>query len=128
MTNSEIYACCSGPWNLNSCVNIFIFLSGTLGKTSLAANSIAYTIIPLVYTIPFGLSTAATARIGYLLAQDNVKSAKKLTQLILILTIIFALLAVLLVEMLRDQLINMFSSSVPVQELTKQIWNYVCLL
>ena len=106
----------------------FIFLSGTLGKTSLAANSIAYTIIPLVYTIPFGLSTAATARIGYLLAQDNVKSAKKLTQLILILTIIFALLAVLLVEMLRDQLINMFSSSVPVQELTKQIWNYVCLL
>ena len=56
----------------------FIFLSGTLGPKPLAANSIAYVLIPMCYTIPSGLSIATTTKVGFLMARGKVARAKEL--------------------------------------------------
>ena len=106
----------------------FIFLSGTLGPKELAANSVAYTLIPISYTIPSGLSIATTARVGALLAQGRVKSAKALTRAVGIVTLCLATLISTTVFLARDPIIGAFSSEEDVQELARSVWVYLCVL
>jgi MATE family multidrug resistance protein len=106
----------------------FIFLSGTLGPTELAANSVAYTLIPISFTIPSGLSIATTARVGALLAQGRVKSAKALTRAVGMVTIALASIVFVTTFFGREVIIGAFSSDRAVQELARSIWLYLCSL
>ena len=106
----------------------FIFLSGTLGPKELAANSVAYTLIPMSFTIPSGLSIATTARVGALLAQGRVKAAKSLTRAVGVVTICLATLIMAIVYFGQNGIISAFSTDPEVQDLAKDIWMYLCIL
>jgi MATE family multidrug resistance protein len=105
----------------------FVFISGELGATALAANSILYTLIPMCYTMPSGLSIATTTRVGALLAQGKVRSAKQLTRNVAIVTLCLGLTSAILIWLAREPLIYTFSVDPEVQALARSVWPRLCL-
>jgi MATE family multidrug resistance protein len=105
----------------------FVFISGELGETALAANSILYTLIPMCYTVPSGLSIATTTRVGALLAQGKVRGAKQLTRNVAIVTICLGCTSAIVIWLLREPLIYTFAVDPNVQDLARSIWPRLCL-
>ena len=103
----------------------FIFLSGTLGETALAASSAAYTLIPMAYTIPSGLSIATTARVGALLAQGRVKAAKQLTRAVALVTVALGTISAVLIFALREPILSAFLTEPEAKDLARSIWFYL---
>ena len=55
------------------------FSVGTLGVTSFAIHSIPYSLIPLHFMLPLGLSIALSVGIGHSLGSGDIRSLKKVS-------------------------------------------------
>lgn len=106
----------------------FIALSGLLGQHELAASSIAYNLIPIMFTVPSGVAIATTARIGALLAQGNVPKAKTLAKAVFALTLCCTATVITLVYAFEDRIISLFSTTndLEVRALAHSVWPMVC--
>ena len=104
----------------------FVFLSGEISAAALAANSICYNLIPICFTIPSGLSIGICARVGALLAQGRVKSARSLSDRILIVACVLGVAVAIIVGGFRDLIISGFSSDEEVNALARKIWPLLC--
>lgn len=106
----------------------FIAMSGLLGRNELAASAITYNLIPLMFTVPSGVSIATTARVGALLAQGKVVRAQKLARAVFLLTFCVTVTIAGCVLLLERPITSLFSkdSDVEVRALTHSVWPLVC--
>jgi len=82
-----------------------------LGTNELAAQSILLTLSSVTYTIPFGISIAATNRVGNALGANLVKKAKIASMSALLFAVVFGLFNSTLILLTRNHLGYLFSSN-----------------
>jgi Na+-driven multidrug efflux pump len=105
----------------------FAFMAGQLGTKALAAHSVAYNYIPLVFMIPLGVSIGQSVRVATLLGQGEIETAKQVAKWSTVACLVGVFTIVFLMYMAKDALIRPFSTDVEVHQLTVDIWGYVCI-
>jgi MATE family multidrug resistance protein len=85
-----------------------------LGTVSLAAQSVVVQTSGLLYTIPFGISIAASNRIGNLVGRGDHRSAKIASRVSLALAIIFGMSNSTMLLLLKDRWGRLFSENADV--------------
>jgi MATE family multidrug resistance protein len=100
--------------------------TGQFGTASLAAYSIAYSLVPLCFMVPMGLSTGVTVRVGQLMAEGKVRLAQAVARhaFAVVLAVVSAIgLTALL---LRSRIVAVFTHDTEVEALAAQVWPLVC--
>ncbi|KAG0053769.1 hypothetical protein BGZ83_000481 [Gryganskiella cystojenkinii] len=85
-----------------------------LGTVTLAAQSVVVQTSGLLYTIPFGISVAASNRVGNLIGMGDHRSAMIASRCSIILAILFGLLNSMMLLLLKNRWGRMFSEDVEV--------------
>ena len=106
---------------------LFIFAAGELGTIALAANSIAYSLIPICFTVPLGLQVGLTTRVGHLMAQGQPARARELVVVVMSVALAMAVFVASLVFWQRNNIILSYSDNVKVAETAKSIWTPLSL-
>ncbi|KAF9133632.1 hypothetical protein BGW39_009360 [Mortierella sp. 14UC] len=98
-----------------------------LGTISLAAQSVVVQTSGLLYTIPFGISIAASNRIGNLIGKGDHRSAKIASRVSLALAIIFGMSNSTMLLLLKDRWGRLFSEDVDVVKTVAMVLPLVAL-
>jgi len=104
---------------------VVCFLSGRFGSISLAAHTVAYTIVPISFMIPLGFSIGLATRIGALLAMKKVDLAKRVAFYAEFACMACVGLNCLIVATFRDHIVRLFTKDPEAIELCGKIWPYV---
>ena len=102
------------------------FMAGELGTASLAAHTIVYTVVPALFMVPFGVCIGISSRVGTLLAQGRVKTAKKINCWALSVAVILVVVQAVATYCLADQVLGLFSVDPEVIAQGRRIWPWVC--
>lgn len=105
---------------------IMTFLAGSYGVVPLAAHTIAYTLVPLLYMICLGVSIGLVNRMGHMLAYEP-KYARLMASWTVGFVVLLALLATTLLMTNRRSIIHLFSEDHEVVQMALQIWPYAAL-
>ena len=111
-----------GLTRAHSYFEVFIFLAGEFGTVALAANSIAYSFIPVCFTIPLGIQVGLTSRVGDLLARGQHQAAGALMRAVFTFALGLALATGITVFFARDALIGVYTNNPRVAETARLIW------
>ncbi|KAF9146877.1 hypothetical protein BGX30_005087 [Mortierella sp. GBA39] len=98
-----------------------------LGTVNLAAQSVVVQTSSLLYTIPFGVSIAASNRVGNLIGRGDHRSAKIASRVSLVLAIIFGMFNSTMLLLLKDRWGRLFSDDVDVVKTVAMILPLVAL-
>ncbi|KAG0281659.1 hypothetical protein BGZ95_001018 [Linnemannia exigua] len=98
-----------------------------LGTVSLAAQSVVVQTSALLYTIPFGVSIAASNRVGNLIGKGDHRSAKIASRVSLALAIIFGMSNSTMLLLLKDRWGLLFSDDVDVVKTVAMVLPLVAL-
>jgi len=79
-------------------------LMGRLGTTALAAHQIALQIAAILFMVPFGISMAATVRVGHAVGRGDTQATRRAGFTAIGLGVVFMALMTLLVVLTRDLL------------------------
>lgn len=107
---------------------VVAFMGGHLGAKQLAAHSIAYSMVPLAFMVPLGISVGLTTRTGALLAHRRVAMAKRLAQYAVAAGVVSQSLLAGLLFVGRDGVIGLYTADPEVVRLAKEIWPWVMVL
>jgi len=105
----------------------FAFMAGRLGTKALAAHSVAYNYIPLVFMMPIGVAIGQSVRVATLLGKGEVESAKQVAKWSTGVCLGVLFVIVFIMYCARDRLIRPFTTDAEVHELTKDIWGHMCI-
>ena len=115
----------NNEWWYWECVCI---LAGDLGELELASHTIAYNVVPLAFMLPLGLAIAVTTRVGNLLAQGKLASARMVSYFALFGAVISGMVSFSVSYFAREQIISAFAGDdKEVYDMTEKIWMYVCI-
>jgi multidrug resistance protein, MATE family len=92
-------------WGLFSSAALLV---GWIGTTALAAHQIALQVATVVFMIPFGISLAATVRVGHAVGRRDLPAARRAGFSAIALSVIIMLVTTLLVVLLRNVLPLLF--------------------
>ncbi|KAK3835971.1 MAG: putative MATE efflux family protein subfamily [Linnemannia elongata] len=98
-----------------------------LGTVNLAAQSVVVQTSALLYTIPFGVSIAASNRVGNLIGKGDHRSAKIASRVSLALAIIFGMFNSTMLLLLKDSWGRLFSDDVDVVRTVAMVLPLVAL-
>ncbi|XP_069471280.1 multidrug and toxin extrusion protein 1-like [Ambystoma mexicanum] len=94
------------------------FLAGLISVTELGAQSVLYQIATLIYMVPYGVSIAASVRVGNALGAGNVQQAKSSVLVALYATVVFITLDTILLSGLKNTVSRLFTSDKGISDLT----------
>lgn len=116
---------CAEWWSWEIC----IFLIGLLGSTPLAANIVYISLVPLVYMVPCGLGLSTATRIGKLLGEKQHLLAKQISQISILIILIFGIVFGIVFYLFRNFIALMFISStdVAIIELVVKVAPLFCM-
>jgi MATE family multidrug resistance protein len=98
-----------------------IFLSGTLGTNSQAANQIALNLSALTFMVGVGLGVTATIRVGNQKGLGHFSDLKRIARSLFLLTFIFELVFAFCFLFFRNQLPLIYIDNIDVVELASKI-------
>jgi MATE family multidrug resistance protein len=98
-----------------------IFLSGTLGTNSQAANQIALNLSALTFMVGVGLGVTATIRVGNQKGLGHFSDLKRIARSLFLLTFIFELVFAFCFLFFRNQLPFIYIDNIEVVELASKI-------
>uniref|UniRef100_UPI00358EA0A6 multidrug and toxin extrusion protein 1-like n=1 Tax=Myxine glutinosa TaxID=7769 RepID=UPI00358EA0A6 len=107
------------PSTMMICLEWWIYeiatiLSGILGKTEQAAQSTIYQLSTITYTIPMGVSIAATVQVGNALGAGKTEQAKLSAKVSLVCALFLSAFNALILVSLKDVLGYLFSNDLDV--------------
>lgn len=101
------------------------FLAGKIGTLALAAHSIAYSLVPVLYMFPLGVAIPLAARVANLLGEDRPSAAWLFSRVgICIGTILSSFLAAV-IWLTERWIIHLFTSDLEVIELCIRMWPWL---
>jgi MATE family multidrug resistance protein len=103
------------------------FRAGRFGAVALAVHGTAYSLVPLDFMVPHGLSIGLSNGVGRLLGAGEVRQAKRLTAATLALGLAFLLVVSTTVYLARLPIIRLYTSDPEVVEGALGIWPWLCL-
>jgi MATE family multidrug resistance protein len=98
-----------------------IFLSGTLGTNSQAANQIALNLSALTFMVGVGLGVTATIRVGNQKGLGHISDLKRIAKSLFLLTLMFELVFAFCFLLFRNQLPLIYIDNIDVVELASKI-------
>lgn len=101
--------------------------AGRLGTVPLAAQSVIMTTDQVLNTIPFGVSVAASTRVGNLLGSRDPKGAKKAANTAAWLSIFCGSVVLVIMLAVKDNFARIFNNNEEVVRLTAKVIPYVAL-
>jgi MATE family multidrug resistance protein len=104
-----------------SLFTVAIFLSGTLGTNSQAANQIALNLSALTFMVGVGLGVTATIRVGNQKGLGHFSDLKRIARSLFLLTFIFELVFAFCFLFFRNQLPFIYIDNIDVVELASKI-------
>jgi Na+-driven multidrug efflux pump len=99
--------------------------AGNLGTAALAAHAVSYNVIPILFMLPLGLSTGLCIRLGNLLGEGRVETAKMVARGTIYFGLGLACAYSVVMYVIRDRIIDMFTSDQEVAQLCQDIWMFV---
>lgn len=93
---------------------VIALLIAPLGKITVAANQIIFTISSLTFAIPLSLGVATSIRVGYLLGQKKLSLAKHTAYISLAISLAIAIIVALILVVFRTPIIALFTKEVAV--------------
>jgi MATE family multidrug resistance protein len=106
---------------------IVALAAGRLGPVPLAAQSVIMTTDQVLNTIPFGISVAASTRVGNLLGSRDPRGAKKAANTAAWLSIFCGSLVLVVMLAVKDNFARIFNDDEEVVKLTADVLPYVAL-
>lgn len=106
---------------------IVAIVAGQLGSIPLASQSVIMTADQLMYTIPFGVGVAASARVGNLLGARDAKGAARAANTAACLAMLFGAIILAILMGTKDNFARLFNDDEQVVRLTAQVLPYVAL-
>jgi len=101
------------------------FRAGVFGADSLAAHTVAYMLIPIMFQVPRGVALGLQARAGFMLGQGNGAAAKRVAFGGVLSGILLVALGATLSFCLKRPIVAFMASSSQVAEKCDQIWGQV---
>lgn len=106
---------------------IVAIVAGHLGTVSLASQSVIMTADQLMYTIPFGVGVATSARVGNLLGAKDAKGASRAANSAAWLSMLLGALVLTILMSTKDHFARLFNDDEQVVRLTAEVLPYVAL-
>jgi len=106
---------------------VICFIAGNLGAVTLEAHSIGYNLVPLAFMVPMGIQTAATTRIGNLLANGRVKLAQKVALSSVLAGLVAGNVYAALTYVYRDSIIKLYTDDVDALMECQKFWSILCV-
>ncbi|GBG26756.1 Multidrug and toxin extrusion protein 1 [Hondaea fermentalgiana] len=106
---------------------VVCFITGQAGTASLAAHTIAYSLIPLAFMIPLGYAIGLSSQVGQLLAVGKVLLAKKVARIGTIACCLTTTTFSVCIFIFRDAIVSSFTDDPQVKEQANAIWPWVCV-
>ena len=102
------------------------FMAGELGTASLAAHTVVYTLVPLLFMTPLGLSIGISARVGQLLAEGKVEDAKMVNRAATLIGVAAVTAQAIVFFAASDAIIGAFTQDEAVACKCRRIWPLAC--
>jgi Na+-driven multidrug efflux pump len=102
------------------------FMAGELGTATLAAHTVVYTLVPLLFMTPLGLSIGISARVGQLLAEGNVEGAKMVNRAATLIGVATVTTQAIVFFAASDAIIGAFTQDEAVACKCRRIWPLAC--
>ena len=106
---------------------VVAFLAGMLGAAPLAAHGVAYTILPLTFMFPLGVSMALTVRVATLLGEGKTVMAKRLNWYVLGVAALVISSYAFVIYLARDGMIPWFTRDDSVAANCRIIWPHLSI-
>ena len=104
---------------------VVCFRAGRFGRVPLAVHGTAYSIVPLAFMVPLGLSIGVSNAVGQLLGAGQVAKAKRLAMLSMALGVGLVCLVSASVFLARDPIVGGYTSDDEVIEGARRIWPWL---
>ncbi|CAE6952328.1 unnamed protein product [Symbiodinium sp. CCMP2592] len=102
------------------------FRAGVFGASSLAAHTVVYMAVPLLFQVPRGVSMGYAARAGALLGEGRGRAAKKVAFIGLAMGVMLVLVDAMLMWVAQEEYIaQMAGSSKDLTDTCRKIWPFV---
>ena len=106
---------------------IVAIVAGQLGTTALASQSVIMTADQLMYTIPFGVGVATSARVGNLLGARDARGAARAANTAACLSMMLGVVVLTILMGTKDNFARLFNNNEDVVRLTAEVLPYVAL-
>jgi MATE family multidrug resistance protein len=106
---------------------VLCFMAGQFGTEALAAHTIAYNLIPLTFMVPLGVSIGCSTRVGTLLGEGDVATAKLVSRWSVGIGFTLIVIDAYLILLGRSSLIALFTDDVEVVKNCTLIWPWMCI-
>ena len=106
---------------------IVAIVAGQLGSIPLASQSVIMTADQVMYTIPFGVGVATSARVGNLLGARDAKGAARAANTAAWLSMLLGSVVLAILMSTKDNFARLFNNDEDVVRLTAQVLPYVAL-
>jgi MATE family multidrug resistance protein len=83
-------------------------LMGRISTTALAAHQIALQVIAILFMVPFGISMAATVRVGHAVGRGDPSGVRRAGMMAMTIGIVFSALVTIVVLLLRFDIVRLF--------------------
>lgn len=106
---------------------IVAIVAGQLGSIPLASQSVIMTADQVMYTIPFGVGVATSARVGNLLGSRDAKAAARAANTAAVLSMLLGAVVLTILMSTKDNFARLFNDDEQVVRLTAKVLPYVAL-
>ena len=106
---------------------IVAIVAGQLGRIPLASQSVIMTADQVMYTIPFGIGVAASARVGNFLGARDAKGAARAANTAAWLSMLMGVVVLTILMSTKDNFARLFNNDEDVVRLTAKVLPYVAL-
>jgi len=91
--------------------------SGYISVAALAAEIVIINIVSFIFMMPLGISFAASSLTGYYVGQGNIKRAKRLAFVIMLLNIILTVFVLAIIVIFNESISRLFTHEEDVVEI-----------
>lgn len=97
------------------------FLAGLISEVELGGQSVIYQLAYITYMVPFGISVAASVRVGNAVGAGNTEEAKTTSKVAMMGAGVFAVLFGIIIASLKDLVGYMFTTEVKIIDLVSKV-------
>ncbi|GMI52517.1 hypothetical protein TeGR_g8368 [Tetraparma gracilis] len=106
---------------------VVCFAVGTLGVSAFAVHAVPYSLIPLMFMLPLGLSIALGVEIGHCLGAGDADRLHRTVRLGLLLQLGISGAAILLLYLAGGAVVSLFTADPDIAAGCAEIWPWVCV-
>ncbi len=110
-----------------SLFSVITLMIGRLGAESVAAHMIASSVGAMTFMVPLALGMAVSIRVGFNVGAGDLAAARRSGWVAIWLSLVFALIAAVIVYLLRHQIAGLYSSELAVVSVAADLLIFVAL-